>query len=563
MLRELRVENVGVIADLTLVLGRGMTVLTGETGAGKTLVVESIELLLGGRADAGVIRAGAGEARVEGRFDIAPDARIGLADLDALSFLDRGEDEMVLARVVPVTGRSRAYVNGRLVSVGTLRDVGSRLVDLHGQHSHHSLLSPEAQRAALDRFGGEECATALASYRTARQHVLALERELTALGGDDRERAREVDLLSFQIDEIDAAAIESPDEDERLAREEEALASARAIRDGAHSAYAHLEGDVLDGLGAAADALTAPTLEETQRRAAAVQDEVAELVRDLRHIAEQAEEDPARLEQVAARRHALRQLRRKYGETLMDVVGYRAGAHARLRELLDAGARAQTITAELDSAWEAVRSAAKSLTEARRRVATRLGEAIAEELQELGMPGARVEVAVEDGSRTSGNGARSLPVDGLDGVEFRLSANPGEPVRPFARVASGGELARTMLAARVLLTDGAPTLVFDEVDAGIGGQAGVAVGRRLGLVALQHQVLCVTHLAQVAAAADSHVVIDKHDFGGRTEATATPAEGDRRIAELSRMLSGLGTQKARRHAEELLMAASAARGEGA
>lgn len=547
-------ENVGVIADLTVVLGPGMTVLTGETGAGKTLVVEAIELLLGARADAGLVRAGESEARVEARFDdVAGLVALGSRDVEDEIALD--QDEVVLARVIPATGRSRAYVNGRMVPAATLAEVGRQLVDLHGQHSHHSLLSAAAQRAALDRFGGASVAAALAQYRDARARVRDLESALSEIGGDERERAREADLLRFQVEEIDAAAIEDAEEDERLAATETSLGSARAIREAAEAAYEELDQQVIDALGRASAVLHAvPTLENLEERLKVVQEASSEIARDIRHVAEAAEEDPARLEDVSARRRLLRELRRKYGEGLSEVLAFRHAAAARLDGLLSAEKRARELERAREEEFVRAVEHAGVLSDARRRCAVALASAIADELQELGMPSARVAIDVRSGP------PGDLPEHGLDEVEILLAANPGEPPAPLTRVASGGELARTMLAARVLLSDGAPTLVFDEVDAGIGGQAGLAVGRRLGLIAREHQVLCVTHLAQVAAFANAHIavekaVVDARD-GERTVAAAMTVDGERRVIELSRMLSGQGTEKALRHAEELLASAS-------
>lgn len=551
MLRELHVENVGVIADLSLVLGPGMTVLTGETGAGKTLVVEAIELLLGARADAALVRSGAAEARVEARFEVGSDVVAVLEEIEAVADAD---GEVVLTRVVPAEGRSRAYLNGRPVPAALLVDVGRHLVDLHGQHSHHALLTPAAQRSALDHFGRSEAIDALAAYRGARRTLLALDAELAALGGDDRERAREIDLLRFQIDEIEAAGIADPDEERLLAAEEEVLASAQAIREGAWAAHDVLDADGFRALGAAAEALKGlPSLEGLEEQARVVQDEMSGLVRDLRRAGEEAQDDPQRLETVMARRRLLSDVRRKYGESLADVLVYRFEASDRLEGLLHAEDRARTIERERDAARTRAREAAADLSKIRRALAPKLAEAVVTELRDLAMPGAGIDIDVRS---IDGRGDGEFPSDGLDQVEFRLAANPGEPAQPLSRVASGGELARTMLAARVVLTEGPPTLVFDEVDAGIGGQAGVAVGRRLAMVARRHQVLCVTHLAQVAAFADAHVLVDKVERDGRTVALAMVVDGPQRVSELSRMLSGHGTEKARSHAEELLRGAA-------
>lgn len=561
MLEELHVENLGVIADLDLVLGPGMTAVTGETGTGKTLMVEAIELLLGARADSGLVRAGAHEARLEARFSLETVTAAALADGDGRDPVDVDEGEVVLSRVVPADGRSRAYLNGRLVTAGLMAEVGRLVVDLHGQHTHHQLLSPAAQRDALDHFAGDSAASARLAYDHARRRIREIDDRLGELGGEERARAREIDLLSFQVEEIDRAEIDAPDEEERLAAEEQRLANAQAIRSAAATAHDTLGGPATDALGSASAALGEhETLRPLRDRVRVLQDEVAELARAIRAEGESVEDDPDRLDMVVERRRLLEELRRKYGETLADVLAYRDEAASRLDALVGAETRAAELDRERQEAKESALLAARQLSEVRRAAAPKLAAEIEALLAELAMPGARFEVVVASRTNTdraeAGREGAALPADGLDTVEFRLSANRGERAAPLARVASGGELARTMLAARVVLTEAPPTLVFDEVDAGIGGQAGVAVGRKLALVARQHQVICVTHLAQVAAFADHHVVVEKHERDGRTVVGARAVDGPDRVRELSRMLAGTGTERARDHAEELLHTAA-------
>jgi DNA repair protein RecN (Recombination protein N) len=528
VLTELAVRDLGVIDDLRLVLGPGMTALTGETGAGKTLVVEAIELLVGGRADGVLVRRGADEARVEGRFVV-------------------GDEERVLARVVPAQGRSRAYIDGRMAAAAELASVGAALVDLHGQHAHQSLLSASAQRLALDHFGAVDRA-ALAGSRRA---VTEIDDALTALGGDPRARAREVDLLRFQLGEIDAAAVADPDEEAALAAEEEALAGAQANREAGWTARAALtdDGGAVDALGSATAAIAGKgpwAAIEARLRAAAA--EVADVADELRHMAEQLAEDPERLEAVRARLRLLADLRRKYGETLSQVMAYATEARTRLSELEEHDERARTLDRERAAAVERVKDAAAAAAAARRAAAPGLAAAVADRLQELALAGARFDV------RVSGD-------DPADEVEFLLGPNPGEPLLPLAKTASGGELARAMLAVRLVLTEGPPTLVFDEVDAGVGGEAALAVGRSLAAVAEHHQVLVVTHLPQVAAFAHEQVAVAKEEKQGRTVASARPVRESERVIELSRMLSGQpASEAARDHAQELLAAASRQRG---
>ncbi|HEY3096892.1 MAG TPA: DNA repair protein RecN [Acidimicrobiia bacterium] len=531
MLIELHVADLGIVADLKLVLGPGLTAITGETGAGKTLLVEALELLVGGRADTTLIRDGASEARVEGRF------------LDPVS-----EEEAVLARILPLEGRSRAYVDGRLATVAELAEVGTRFVDLHGQHAHQSLLAPAVQRGALDHFAGPAAADPLAEYRAARAEQGRIDADLAALGGDERSRAREIDLLRFQIDEIEAAGLDDESEDVALEAEEALLADAIAHREALAAAYGAVESSALDAVGAAATALSGRSpFAQLGERLRAAQAELAELARELRVARDSIEDDPDRLETVRARRRLLRELTRKYGETLADVRAYGIETTRRLAELEGYETRAAELEAESRAARQRAASAASSLSQARLAAAGGLADAITPHLQELAMPSATFEVVVEAAEPTD---------DGADRVTFLLSANPGEPSRPLARVASGGELSRAMLAARVVLSEAPPTLVFDEIDAGIGGEAGAAVGRLLADLAGRHQVLVVTHLAQVAAFADAQIVVEKREQGKRTVASAQGVAGEERIHELSRMLAGVGeSAHARSHAGELLDAA--------
>jgi DNA repair protein RecN (Recombination protein N) len=536
MLAELHVVDLGIVADLGLLFGPGLTAITGETGAGKTLIVEALELLVGGRADATLVRDGADEARVEGRF------------------VDDGTgEEVVVARVIPRDGRSRAYIDGRLATASELAELGTRFVDLHGQHAHQSLLDPAVQRAALDRFAGARATDALADYRAARAAVSMVDEELDALGGDAKARAREIDLLRFQVEEIAHAELDDPAEDVALEAEEVLLADAADHCDALARAHAALEGPALDALGDAVAALDgrAPFAEIDERLRAA-QAEVADVQRELRLAAEHVVDDPARLDAVRHRRQLLRDLGRKYGDSLGEVVAYGADAAQRLAQLEGYDARAAALEAQRRDLVARAEAAAFMLGAARRDAAPSLARAIEAHLGDLAMPHAHVEIEVEEGEAGE---------DGADRVTYLLAANPGEGPKPLARAASGGELSRAMLAARVVLSEAPPTLVFDEVDAGIGGEAGIAVGRLLATLGARHQVLCVTHLAQVAAFADVQVVVEKAVVGSgkseRTVASAATVDGDARIAELSRMLAGVGdSSHARRHAAELLESAA-------
>ncbi len=523
MLVELRVCDLGVVEELSLILGPGMTALTGETGAGKTLVVTAIELLVGGRAESSMVRPGASEASVEGRF-VADDA------------------EVVLRRVIPAKGRSRAYVDGLLATSGELAERGAGLVDLHGQHDHQSLLAPTVQRRALDRFGGVDLEPLVA----ARAALVEVDRRRAELGGDERERARELDLVRFQVAELDAASLSDPGEEAALAIEEDVLGDAVAHREASASASSALSGDggALDGLGVAITALDGRMpFAEASGRLRAMAAEVADVAAEVRTTGEGIEDDPERQAGVRDRRQLLHDLRRKYGDTLAEVMTWRDGARTRLATLEEHDTLAGTLDAEAEAAQAAVAAEQERVATARTAAAAPLAAAIEAHLPGLALPKARVEVSVRGPA-------------GRD-VTFLFAANPGMPLLPLAKVASGGELARAMLALRLVLTEGPPVLVFDEVDAGIGGAAALAVGRSLAALAPGHQVLVVTHLAQVAAWADAQVVVDKQVAGSITRTTVSTVEDEERVTELARMLSGTPDKAtARDHARELLSDAS-------
>lgn len=524
MLVELHIEDLGLIERLDLMFGPGLTVFTGETGAGKTMLVEAINLLVGERADPARVRAGSAEARVEGRFI-------------------SGDLEWVVARVVPADGRSRAYVNGRLATVGQLAELGATLVDIHGQHAHQSLLSPAVQRAALDTFAG----TDLGALRAARGELANIEASLAVMGGDTRSRMRETDLLRFQVEEIESAGIAKADEDEHLQREEDLLADATAHREAAERALLALveETGATESLSRAmAELAHRAPYTDVYRRLVELGAELSDVAREIRSIGESCEDDPERLGWIRNRRQLLRELRRKYGDDLGQVLDYLAESKLRLAELESFDSR----VAELEAKRTAVRAmeaeAASAVARKRRGAAGDLARAISAHLPDLALDKALLDVVVEG-------------EDPADDVRLLFTANPGMPLAPLSKVASGGELARTMLAIRLVLAQGPPILVFDEVDAGIGGSAANALAASLARLGTSHQVFVVTHLAQVAAAADRHIVVEKHVVGdGKsaiTTATAKEVTGEERTDEVARMLSGHpDSAAARQHSRELL-----------
>lgn len=543
MLLELSVRDLGVIGSMTVRLRAGMIALTGETGAGKTLLVDAIELLMGGRADPGLVRPGAARATVDGRFSV--DASVIERHDELHEWVE--DSEIVISRVIPAEGRSRAYVNGRPATASTLAQLGRHLVDLHGQHAHQSLLGAKAQRDALDAFGLID----LGPLRAARASLAGIEAERAELGGDPRARHREIDLLRYQVDELDAAAITSATEDVELAAREDVLAHTVDFQQAGFAAVSAMsqDGGARDQLSTALQAIDghAPFAAEASRLRDALA-ELDDIVDAVRAIGEDLEPDPEALAALSARRHLLQQLCRKYGDTLADVIE----EHTRLAEQLEALQRAETRAGELDDAYAAavaaVVDASAAVLAQRQAAAPALAAAIEAELAALDMAKATVAIDV--------SGAGSAPP--MDGgvVEFRLAANPGSALQPLAKVASGGELARTMLALRSVLSAAPPILVFDEVDAGIGGTTGFAVGRALARLGRHHQVLVVTHLPQVAAFADIHLAVQKHQEEDSTVSEVRVLSDQERISELARMLSGQpDSETARRHGEELLVEA--------
>jgi DNA repair protein RecN (Recombination protein N) len=572
MLAELRIRDLGVIDDARLEVSAGLNVLTGETGAGKTMVVDALALLLGGRADPGAVRAGRPAALVEGRLHTGGDREVAAAL--ATAGVDDEDGEVVVARQVLVEGRSRAQLQGRMATVAAVADVIRPLVEVHGQHEFQDLLRPGVQRDLLDRFAGEPALQPRARFAAGWRRLRAVTRELDDLAARAREREREIDLLRHQLDEINAAQVRVGESAE-LAAEAERLANAEALQQAAALAHQLLEGDEDAGaataLGAAAKAVHGPgahdpALGELAGRAQALAAEVADLASSLRAYAEAVLVDPARLEEVNLRMALLRDLERKYGDDEAAVLAFAGQAAARLAELEGGTLRSEALEAEAAELRRDLATTGAALTAARRAAAARLGEALRVELADLAMPSAQVVVAVEQDPDDAGlevDGRRlAATEDGLDRVDLRLAAHPGAPLRPLGRAASGGELSRVMLALRVVLAgvDRTPTLVFDEVDAGVGGRTAAAVGRRLAQLAQRHQVLVVTHLPQIAAHADRHFTVDKTSADGTTSTDLRLLDGAGRVGELSRMLAGMeGSGLAQAHAEELLAAATAAR----
>ena len=583
MIEEIRISSLGVIDASTLELGPGLTVITGETGAGKTMIVTALGLLLGGRSDSGAVRVGARAARVEGV--------VATGDLPALVAAVEeagGEVEdhrVVLARNVSAEGRSRAFVGGAGVPVSALAAVAEPLVAVHGQSDQHRLLQPRAQRSALDRFGGAPLAALAESWTGLFDRLRAVETELEDVVTHARERAREADLLRFGLGEVEAVSPE-PGEEDQLGAEETRLGFADTLRTAAEQAREALssEDGAPDALATTSAARTAlEAVREHDPEAGALADRLAEVTyllsdvaADVAGYASRIDVDPARLAGVSERRAALTALTRKYGDTVEEVLAWAERSAARLLELDGTDERIEQLRGEQARLREQLAQAAERLTAARRAAAEQLAEEVTAELGLLAMPHARLAISVhqhETGAPAEGDPQPGAPLhvggrwlryarSGVDEVEMLLAANTGSEPRPLHKGASGGELSRVMLALEVALagTSPVPTFVFDEVDAGVGGAAAVEVGRRLAQLARNAQVLVVTHLPQVAAYADRHVVVRKSQDGTVTSSGLTLLDEAAREVELSRMMAGMaGSDTAVAHARELLEVAQPAR----
>jgi DNA repair protein RecN (Recombination protein N) len=562
MLAELRIADLGVISEATLDLHPGLTVVTGETGAGKTMVVTGLGLLLGGRADPKAVRRGAERARIEGRFTVA-DAELLAPAVAAGAELEDGE--LLVARHITAAGRSRAYLGGAQVPAPVCAAVTEPLITIHGQSEQTRLGTADRQRGLLDRFAGDAVAPVLTRYRAGYAERRSAAAELEQLRSAAQARAREVDLLRYGLSEIEQIDPQ-PGEDVALAAEARRLQSADDLRLTAAAALASVAGGddeaggALSEVAAARKALQTGTDDETLAGIAARLAELgyglADVAADLAGYLGDLEAEPGRLEQIAERRAALAGLTRKYGTSVDEVLAWGADAAVRLAELEAGDDRVEVLAARVAELDEALAELADELTRARQAAADGFARAVVAELVPLAMPHARLVFTVTPAD---------LGPSGADQVELLFSANPGSEPGSLAKVASGGELSRIRLALEVVLAAErtSQTFVFDEVDAGVGGRVATEIGRRLGQLARNNQVVVVTHLAQVAAFADRHYVVVKSDDGQVTTSGVSLVTDGQRAAELARMMAGLdATESALAHAGELVELAAATRRSG-
>lgn len=574
VLEEMRIRSLGVIDDAVVELSPGFTAVTGETGAGKTMVVTSLGLLLGGRADPALVRIGAKNAVVEGRITVPEGAAAVVRAEEAGAELDDGA--LLISRTVSAEGRSRAHLGGRSVPVGVLAELADELVAVHGQTDQQGLLKLSRQRAALDRYAGDAVAVPLTKYGEAYRRLRAVAGELDEIVTRARERAQEADMLRYGLDEI-AGVEPRADEDVELAEEAERLGHAEALASAATAAHAALAGNPEDPEGVDATTLVAgahraleavrshdPALAALAERIGEIGILLGDVAGELAGYADDLDADPLRLAAVEERRAALNALTRKYGQDIAAVLSWAEQGAQRLTALDGDDERIDELTAERDALRAELGGLAQALTDARTEAAERFAAAVTAELASLAMPHARVSFEIRQSDDPEGVevGGRTVAYgpSGADEVELLLAPHPGAPPRPIAKGASGGELSRVMLAVEVVFagTDPVPTYLFDEVDAGVGGKAAVEIGRRLAKLAKSAQVVVVTHLPQVAAFADRQLLVEKTNDGSVTRSGVKVLEGEDRVRELSRMLAGQeDSETARAHAEELLAAARA------
>ena len=558
MLTALRIKNLALVADLTLELRPGCNVITGETGAGKSIIVGALNLVLGERADRTLIRAGADSCAVEAVFDVSKLCAIASL-LEEHGLEPCEENQLVLKRVFTAAGANRQFVNGSPTTLATLAAIGEGLVDMHGPHDHQSLLHPAKQLAILDAFGGlKSQVTAFAELVRRRA---ALEQEKAALIVDEQTYAQQLDLLRHQVQEITAARLQ-PDEEGEVEAEHHRASNAARLMELSQSALSVLDSEdrsLLNQLGT-----LGRTLQELQRVDSSAKPfadaheqviaSLRELQADISRYADRVDLDPARLAQLEERLNLLHSLKRKYGASLAEVIAFGVAAKTKLQNLEQRDTELARLNAALSKLDAELSRAGRDLTAARRKVIPKLTKAVTRQLQDLGFEQSELGVALtNDADALPGSAARAPSSTGFDSVEFQFAPNPGEPARPLRAIASSGEMARVMLALKTVLAseDEIPVLVFDEVDANVGGETANAVGDKMRQIARARQVICITHLAPVAAAADTHFVVTKQVRDGRTLSDIQPLNSKQRVDELARMLGGQGTA-ARKHAEALL-----------
>ena len=553
MIRSLSIRNFAIIDRLNMEFGPGFNVLTGETGAGKSILMDALNLLLGARAGTEMVRAGAGKASVDAVFDVsdAPELNKIVTDMG----FDIEDDELFLSRDVSSAGKSACRISGRPATVAQLREIGDFLVDLHGQHEHQSLMAVNRHIDMLDDWGGKPIQTLRAQVGEAFQTMQRLKREKASLESDARERTHLLDLYQFQVKEIKEAEL-TVGEDDELATEYKRVSNGQKLADSAASAITALSGGDSGGGAieaisvalrlledaASIDEMLTPALELVRTASY----ELDEAERDLTRYQDTLEFDPERLEQIEERLETLRKLKRKYGSTIEEVLAYGAEVSSKLDTLTNSEERGMELDAEIAKADKKLRELCAKLSKLRREAGAKFQTTTLAELRDLAMDKTRFEVRIEPGEPTA---------KGADKVEFLIAPNPGEPLKPLAKVASGGEISRVTLAIKSAMAkqETLPTMVFDEIDVGVGGRTASVIADKLKGLSRSAQILCITHLAQLASKGDTHFLIEKRVEADRTATTVVPLDPDQRVAEIARMIGGAEvTDTVLQHAREML-----------
>ena len=569
MLTELHIQNFAIIDKLNLKLGPGLIILTGETGAGKSIILDAVDVLVGGRADATMVRAEADNAFVEGVFQLKGPEKEAVNEILKRENLLDDPNYVTLTREIRREGRSTARVNGRTAGVGLLKEIGAALIDIHGQSEHLSLLDPRAHLGLLDRYA--DISKPLSEYRQSYQKLLTVRRELNELRAAQADADRRLEMLTFQAEEIESAKLKPGEEDE-LRKERDRLANAESLAQYAQHALEVLdEGSqesvaASDLIGQAAQALAALAKidkgqEELANQAAVLEDTVADVVRSLRDYLDEIEFNPKRLDEVEERLNLIHHLTRKYGGSIPAVIAFGVDARKQLENISNAGERIGVLEAEENKLLQTLSKQGQALSDKRKSSAEKLGKGIEIELDDLKMAAARFGVDFQTKPDPNGiplaDGSRvAFDQNGLDRVEFLVAPNPGEGLKPLAKIASGGETSRLMLALKNILAsaDQIPSLIFDEIDQGIGGRVGLIVGFKLWHLGRTHQVFCVTHLPQLAAFGDQHYQVQKLIQANRTLTRVERLDGEPQLLELAQMLGGVG-EGTLRSAHELMQTA--------
>ena len=553
MLAELSIKNFAIIETLSVTFSKGLTVLTGETGAGKSIIIDAIHLLVGSRGSAEFVRHGEEKAEIEGLFQVDDNKHPVITK--ALEFgIDVEEGMVILRRDISQTGKSVCRINGKLVTISTLREIGATLVDIHGQHEHQELMDDSRHLSLLDQFGADNILPSLSEYQQVFRRYEQTLQKLKALSENDQQTAHRLDLIQFQLDEIQKANLKL-NEDEELFEEKRKLSNFERVFESLQSGHLALQGEQkgLDWISmvmghledaAALDTAYKGIYEAVSNSFYQLEDAASVLRNDL----DELEFDPLRLHEIEDRLTEINQLKRKYGKTINEIVEYAVKIEEEIETLQNKETHIGELEKELTSIKKDLILEAKQLTEIRLKWAEKLTKLIHKELKELYMAKTVFEIRFESNSQ-------QFAKNGVDHVAFYISTNPGEPLKPLSKVASGGELSRIMLALKSIFSkhQGVTSIIFDEVDTGVSGRVAQSIAEKIYKVAAESQVLCISHLPQVAAMADTHLFISKIIKGGRTKTSVTPLQMDEKINEIGRMISGTEiTDLTKKHAEELL-----------